>query len=104
MDATPIQHHRVFRDAWESQPNFHYLVNSRYIRISPNNVFYQSKDGAEHKLAAGSVVIAVGMRAKTDDALALYTPGDKVQLMGDCDKLGNVQTLMRSAFSTASQL
>ncbi len=104
MESAPIHYRKLFRDAWEAQENFDYRVNARCTGISEKGVIYVDKDGAEHEIAAGSVVLAVGMKAKVDEALALYPPGEKIQLIGDCNKVGNVQTLMRSAFSTASQL
>ncbi|MFC1902232.1 hypothetical protein ACFLX3_04830, partial [Chloroflexota bacterium] len=104
MDSTPIHYRSMFRNAWEAQENFDYRLNARCTGISEKVVTYTDKDGAEHEIAAGNVVLAVGMKAKVDEALALYKPGEKIQLIGDCNKVGNVQTLMRSAFSTASQL
>lgn len=104
MDSAPIHYRSMFRNAWEAQVNFDYRVNARCIGIPEKGVIYVDKDGAEHEIAAGCVVLAVGMKAKVDEALALYTPGEKIQLIGDCNKVGNVQKLMRSAFSTASQL
>jgi 2,4-dienoyl-CoA reductase-like NADH-dependent reductase (Old Yellow Enzyme family)/thioredoxin reductase len=104
MDSTPIHYRSMFRNAWEAQEGFKSMVNVRCTGISPRGVTYLDKTGVEHELAAGSVVLAVGMRARVDEALGLYTPGDKVQLIGDCSKVGNVQTSMRSAFSAASQI
>ena len=104
IDSTPIHYRRLLRDVWEAQKNFTYLVNARCTGITGEGVIYVDKDNVDHKIAAGSVVLAVGVKSKVDEALALYTRGEKIQLIGDCNKAGNVQTLMRSAFSTASQL
>jgi hypothetical protein len=44
------------------------------------------------------------MRSETDQALALYDPAYAFYLVGDCQKPGNVQKAVRSAYSTAMQV
>ncbi len=70
--------------------------------IVAGKVTYIDADGAEHATETGSVVIAVGMNPKNDLALEFYGAGDRFFMIGDCNGVGNVQKVMRSAFSTAS--
>jgi hypothetical protein len=67
-------------------------------------VTYLDTDGKEHEIKAGSVVLAVGMKPKNDLALKFYGSGDRFFMIGDCIAAGNIQKVMRSAFSTASML
>lgn len=101
-DATPIHYYSMFRAAWEKLPNFQYILNARCTGISDKGISFQDRDGTDHKLVTGSVVISVGMKAKNDDALKLTDPAYEFYLIGDCNKAGNVQRVMRSAFSIAS--
>jgi len=53
---------------------------------------------------ADSVIIAAGMKAKIDLAPTFQGAGERLYMLGDCNKAGNVQKVMRSAFSTASMI
>jgi 2,4-dienoyl-CoA reductase-like NADH-dependent reductase (Old Yellow Enzyme family)/thioredoxin reductase len=103
-DAPPVDNYTVLRDYWEAQENFSYVVNARCNSIAADKVTYVDADGKEHAIKADSVVIAVGMRPKNDLALKFHGVGGRLYMIGDCDKVGNVQRVMRSAFSTASLL
>ncbi|MFC2045135.1 FAD-dependent oxidoreductase [Chloroflexota bacterium] len=103
-DTVPIHYYVMFQEAWEKLENFKYSLNSRCTAIENNKVTYIDTDGVEHSIEAGSVVIAVGMKSKTDLALEFTDAADRFYMIGDCNVAGNVQKTMRSAFSTASIL
>jgi 2,4-dienoyl-CoA reductase-like NADH-dependent reductase (Old Yellow Enzyme family)/NADPH-dependent 2,4-dienoyl-CoA reductase/sulfur reductase-like enzyme len=103
-DAPPVHYYAILRDYWEKQPNFSYVVNAFCTGIKPDKVTYLDADGKEHDIKVDSVVIAVGMKAKNDLAMQFYGAGDRLYTIGDCDKAGNVQKVMRSAFSIASMI
>ncbi len=103
-DAVPIHYYSMFKEAWEKLENFKYILQARCNGIGADKVTYIDADGAEHAIEAGSVVLAVGMKAKNDLALEFYGTGDRFFIIGDCNVAGNVQKVMRSAFSTASML
>ncbi len=65
---------------------------------------YTDKDGVDHDLPADSVILSVGMRAKSDEALCFYgaTPGSTI--VGDCRKPGTIQTTNRSAYVTSQNI
>lgn len=44
------------------------------------------------------------MKSKSDEAMELASAVPYSVVIGDCDKPGNVQKCMRSAFGTASQI
>jgi 2,4-dienoyl-CoA reductase-like NADH-dependent reductase (Old Yellow Enzyme family)/thioredoxin reductase len=103
-NSIPIHFYSMFRDAWEKLENFKFVLDARCTGIGAGKVTYLDKKGQEHSLAAGSVVIAAGMKPKSELALKFYGAGDCFYLIGDCKIPGNVQKAMRSAFSTASNI
>jgi 2,4-dienoyl-CoA reductase-like NADH-dependent reductase (Old Yellow Enzyme family)/thioredoxin reductase len=103
-DATPVHYYTVFRDAWEKLENFKYVLKARCTGIASDQVTYLDAEGVEHYIKTGSVVIAVGMKSKIDLALEFSNSGDSFFMIGDCNVAGNVQKVMRSAFSIASLL
>lgn len=103
-EATPLHYRSMFQEAWEAEENFHSILNARCTRVSPDSVTYVDKEGAEHTVPADSIVIAAGTRARVDDAMKFYNTADRFAMIGDCNGVGNVQKVMRSAFSTASSI
>jgi hypothetical protein len=92
------------KEAWEKLPNFHSVLNARCTGVSDKGIAYEDKDGGRYETAAGSVVIAVGMKARSDDALRLVDTAYECYFIGDCTRAGNIQRVMRSAFSIASAI
>lgn len=103
MDATPIHYRTMVVEAWKSQVGLDYIVNARCTGISQNKVNY-IKDGQERSLQCGSVVYAAGMLGRRDEAWGFTGCGGRVRLVGDCETVGNVQTVTRSAYSTGNSL
>jgi len=103
-EATPVHYYSMFREAWEKLPDFKYILQARCTAISRDGVTYVDADRKEHTVKADSVVVAAGMKPKNDLALQFYGTGDQFFIIGDCNIAGNVQKVMRSAFSTASAL
>ena len=103
-DAPPVFYRSVFQDAWEKLENFGYILNARCTGITADGVAYIDTDGAEQSIKAGSVVIAVGTKARTDEAWKFFGSAGRFYTIGDCNTVGNVQKSMRSAFSIASTL
>jgi NADPH-dependent 2,4-dienoyl-CoA reductase/sulfur reductase-like enzyme len=103
-ECTPIHYRSLFIDAWEGQDGFSYILNARCTSIGNSKVTYVDGDGVEKELSTGSVVIAAGMKARTDEALEFFGSADNFHMIGDCNKVGSVQTAIRSAFSIASML
>jgi 2,4-dienoyl-CoA reductase-like NADH-dependent reductase (Old Yellow Enzyme family)/thioredoxin reductase len=103
-EATPVHYYTMFMEAVNKHKNLKYILNARCTGIGRNKVAYTNVDGAWHEIKAGSVVIAVGMKARINKAMELSTAGNSFYMIGDCYKAGNVQKAMRSAFSIASML
>ncbi|MFC1901467.1 FAD-dependent oxidoreductase [Chloroflexota bacterium] len=103
-NSIPIHFYSMFREAWGKLDNFKFVLQSRCTSISADKVTYQDDRGREHTIQAGSVVIAVGMKPKSDLALKFFGAANLFQVIGDCNIVGNVQKAMRSAFSIASTI
>ena len=103
-DATPIHYVEMFCEAWEKLENFNYILQARCNGIEKDKVTYIDAEGNEKFIQADSVVIAVGMKSRSDKAMEFLEAADRFFMIGDCAAVGNIQKVMRSAFSTASML
>lgn len=102
LDATAVHYRALFKEAWEAQEGFSYIVNARCTGVDETGVSYTDQNGAEHRIPCGSVVLAAGMQKKEEEAWQFYGCATRIRLIGDCDRTGNVLKTMRSAYSTAS--
>lgn len=103
-DTTVMHYRSMFSAAWEAIPTFHYVLNATAKEITADHVTYTDKDGVDHDLPADSVVLSVGMRSKSDEALSFYGTNPGFYMVGDCRKPGTIQTTNRSAYVTANNI
>ena len=104
MDSTPVHYRAMFREAWEEQEGFRYFVNATCTAVDSDSVTYVDQDGVEHRVSCGNVILAAGMKPSTDSAWEFYGAAGRIHLVGDCDKAGSVQKVMRSAFGVANMI
>ena len=97
-DTTVMHYRSMFQAAWEAIPSFHFVVNATAKEITADHVTYTDQNGEDHDLPADSVILSVGMRSKTDEALAFYGKSQYFYLLGDCKKPGTIQTTNRNAY------
>ena len=100
-DSTATHYRSMFEEAWKAIDNFHYVLNASAKQISKDHVTYTDKDGNDHDLPADSVILSVGMRSKSEEALSFYGKGREFWMVGDCKKPGTIQTTNRSAYGAA---
>lgn len=103
-DAPPLQFYSMFKEAWEKLPNFKGIVNAKCTAITQDGVIYVDADGNEQIVKADSVVLAVGMQPKHDEALAFAKMEKKLSFVGDCHTAGNIQMAVRSGYAAAYTL
>jgi NADPH-dependent 2,4-dienoyl-CoA reductase/sulfur reductase-like enzyme len=103
-DSTPVHYYKMFRDEWEKCPTFQGICNATVTAIDADGVHYLDETGAEQIVPADHVILSVGMRARTEEALQYSGMSKYFYQVGDCRKVGNIQTCMRTAYLTASQL
>jgi pyruvate/2-oxoglutarate dehydrogenase complex dihydrolipoamide dehydrogenase (E3) component len=104
MDSTPIHYYSMLKKEWETCRNFTGITEATAISISDEDVTYIDRGGAKKKIKCGSVIIAAGMKSRSFEAMNLFVAGTKCYTIGDCNKVGNIMKLMRSAFGVASQI
>ena len=81
----------------ETQEGFTHHLNARVTAIHPNGVTYEDADGKGYTISAQSVVLAAGMKARQEEAMAFMDGTVRTHMIGDCDKVGCVQTGLRAA-------
>lgn len=97
-----VHYYTMMMNACDNEPKFSYVLNATCTEIKADGVDYKGKDGTIQHIDCGSVVIAAGMRAKTDEAMEYAAAGEMFRMIGDCNKVGSVMSCMRSAYSTAT--
>ena len=103
-DSVPVHFRSLFEKAWETQEGFTYHLNAKVTAITPDGVTYVGGDGAEHTLFAKTVVLAAGMKAKQAEAMAMMDGNVRTHMIGDCDKVGCIQTGVRAAYALANNI
>lgn len=103
-ESVPVHFRSIFEKAFNNQPGFRYLLNARVSEITDEGVHYLDGDGKEQFVPAASVVLAAGMKAKHQEAASFFDGGSRVHMIGDCDKVGCVQTAMRAAYAVGNNI
>ncbi len=104
LDAPHAHYRNMVVNYWRHTENFAYRAGVTCTAIEPDGVSYNDPDGNPQKQYADNVLLAIGMKSKSDEAMELASAVPYSVVIGDCDKPGNVQKCMRSAFGTASQI
>lgn len=103
-ESVPVHFRSMFEAAWENQDGFTYTLNATCTAITENSVSYRDFGGVMHTIPADVVVLAAGMKADHQQAASFMDGTCRVHLVGDCDRVGCVQTAMRSAYAVANNL
>jgi 2,4-dienoyl-CoA reductase-like NADH-dependent reductase (Old Yellow Enzyme family)/thioredoxin reductase len=103
-DTAPLHYYSMLMEACNKQKNLSYILNARCTEIGKDKVSYADANGIMHEVKAGSVVVAAGMKPRIDQVMRLSGAGNIFYMIGDCNKAGNVQKVMRSAFGIASMI
>ena len=104
LDAPHAHYRNMVVNYWRHTANFAYQAGVKCTAIDPDGVRYLDPNGVEQKQQADNVLLAIGMKSKQDEAMELSKAVPVSYVIGDCDKPGNVQKCMRSAFGIASQI
>lgn len=103
-DAPHAHYKNMVHNYWRAQPNFRYQCGVTVNSIEADGVNYTNHKGEKHKLSAQVTLLAIGTRARVDEAFALHGAAPRTIVIGDCDTAGNVQKCMRSAYAAAVTL
>lgn len=102
-DAAPSMFRSMMMDYAQSTEGFHWKLGANVTEITKQGVAYQ-QGGDTHHLEVDSVVLSVGSLGLSVQAAALYNDGQRVIMVGDCVKAGNLQQAIRTAYAAASNL
>ena len=94
----------IIKGAWEKYPNFHSIVKASVKNATPHSVTYTDELGEEHTLDADSVIICGGMESCREEANAFFGSAPRFMVVGDCDKVANLQAGNRAAMGRVAQL
>lgn len=72
------------RQKIETTPTLKLRLRSRCDRIERDAVVVVDEHGTEHRLVADTVIVSVGMRARSDAAREFYGITPEVVMVGDC--------------------
>ena len=104
IDDAPTAHYRsMVVNYWRNVPNFAYRCGVTVTEIDAAGVHYTDPDGKPCFFAADHVLLAIGMQPRTDEAAELMNAAPRCVVLGDCDRAGNVQKAMRSAYAAATR-
>lgn len=104
LDAPHAHYRNMVVNYWRHCENFAYRAGVTCTAIEEDGVCYNDPGGKPQKQKADNVLLAIGMKSKSDEAMELASAVPYSVVIGDCDAPGNVQKCMRSAFGAASQI
>jgi|GEM_PF-150756 len=83
--------------------NYHYMLNTRCLAIKKDGVQVESKDGIQY-ISADTVITALGMKSKREEALAFYGITPKTAVLGDCKRVARVMEATSEAYFFAMSI
>ena len=97
---------RTYREELEGQVRDHCtaITDAKVTKIEADGVCYTDAQGTQHKVAADTVLLAVGMKSRAAQAETFRPCAENFRKLGDCVKVGNVKLAVRAAFDTAMTL
>lgn len=99
-EAKRVHYYNMFIDAVEEYSDtLHIILKATCTGISADGVTYQDADGMAHTVPAGTVLLAAGMRADVSAAMHYANCGKQFFAIGDCSRMGNLQTAIRSGYA-----
>ena len=81
-----------------------YLTSTTCTKVTPDAVIVVDKDGNENSIPADTVIVAVGMKANTDEAESFLNSAVELYLVGDCIKPATVHEAVTSAYDISLQI
>jgi len=103
-ESVPVHFRSIFEKTWEEQEGFTYHLKARCVGVDPDGVRYVDENGKEHKLPADKVLLAAGMKARQAEAMTFLDGNVRTHMIGDCLKVGCIQTGLRAAYGLANNI
>lgn len=103
-EANRPHYYTTLLAAVQAEKHLRILVNARVTAITSDAVTYTDQDGNTRSVPAQSVILSAGTRGKTQEALSFYEAGDRLSIVGDCQKPASLMEAMRAGYAAASQI
>ncbi|MBQ9269082.1 MAG: FAD-dependent oxidoreductase [Oscillospiraceae bacterium] len=103
-ESVPVHFRSIFEKTWEEQEGFSYHLGARCVGVDPDGVRYVDRNGREQKIPADKVVLAAGMKARQTEAMTFMDGNVRTHMIGDCLKVGSIQTGLRAAYGLANNI
>ena len=100
-DAQPVHFREVFEQKWKSMNNFKAVTKARTTAIGKNSVTYTDAEGKSQTIAADDVVACGGLDSYQEGALEFAAMTDYFRIVGDCKRIKDVRSAMKSAYTAA---
>lgn len=81
-----------------------YYVNATCTGITEKGLTFRDKDGQEQAVAADTVIVAAGMRARQDEAMSFAGCAPMWEEIGDCIQAANVRNAVRTGYDVANRI
>ncbi len=103
-DATPIHYRETIDEYYQTMDNISYVTGATTEEIGDGYVSYRTADGTVHRVECDSVVALGGMASRRDEAIAMFGVTADTFMIGDCQRVGNLHTCNRGAYSVVHNL
>ena len=103
-ESVPVHFRSIFEKTWENQEGFSYKLNATVTKVTENSVTYKDKDGTERTMEAGTVLLAAGMKSKSEEAMSFMDGTTRTVMIGDCNTVGCIQTAVREAYAVGNNI
>ncbi len=100
-----MHYYNMFMDAVEAaSDHLKSILNVVCVGVEPGKVSYRDKEGKIFDVETDSVVVAAGLKSNTDIAMNYAGCGKKFFSIGDCAKMGDIQSALRSGYQIAATI
>ncbi len=103
-ESVPVHFRSLFEQMWTNQEGFSHQLNARVTDIAEDSVTFINGDGVRTVIPAGTVVLATGLKSRHAEAAAFFDGNVRVHMIGDCNKVGSVQTALRAAYAIGNNI
>ena len=95
-----LEYYRCVVGNFQLEENAKAYLNSKCVEVGKDFVKIES-EGKEEILEVDSIVVCVGMKARTDEAMKFWLPGVRTAIIGDCQKAEDIEYAIRTAYDAA---
>lgn len=103
-DVSTLHYEDTYRDYYDALEGFAFITNATTTQINEKSLVYRLESGEEKTLEFDSVVVAGGMKPLHSEAVSFFGCAERLIMIGDCDRVGNIQKCVRAAYGAAQQL